>query len=182
MNSDPLLTFRTPLPEEGVQLFDLIRGCPPLDVNSVYCYYLLVRHFAGTCVVAIHQQQRVGCITAYLRPDKPDTLFIWQVAVVAAWRGKGLARGMLRSLLERDVCRSVTYLETTVSPSNLASRRMFERFADEQSCPVECLPFLGEDQFGAIAHHEAEDLLRIGPMQPHPPRPPHTKGKQHGNI
>ncbi len=164
----PDILLREPHPEEGVAIFDLIRASPPLDVNSVYCYHLLTRHFAGTCVVASRLNRLVGCITAYLRPDRADTLFVWQVAVAADQRGQGLARRMLASLLAREVCRGAVYLETTVTPSNQPSRRSFARFAGNHGYALQEVPFLAAHHFGAAAQHEAECLLRIGPISPHP--------------
>jgi L-2,4-diaminobutyric acid acetyltransferase len=160
------LVLRRPGPEEGQALHDLIRRSPPLDVNSIYCYHLLARHFRETCVMAEIGGSAAGCITAYLRPDEPATLFVWQVAVLEDFRGHGVAGRMLDMLLERPVCRNVRYLETTVGPSNHASRRCFERLAGKRDGALCTLPFLDEDHFGPAARHEAEVLLRIGPFRP----------------
>lgn len=157
--------LREPGPNEGQRLHDLIRHAPPLDLNSAYCYFLLARHFRETCVVAECGGELAGCVTAYLRPDEPGTLFVWQVAVREDHRGQGLAGRMLDALLARPACREVRYLETTVGPTNHASRRCFERLAE--GCSVRQLPFLEPNHFGPDAQHEAEVLLRIGPF----PRP-----------
>ncbi len=160
------MILRQPRSEDGQALHDLIRLSPPLDLNSTYCYHLLARHFRETCVVAEVGASPAGCVTAYLRPDDPAILFVWQVAVLEEFRGRGVAGSMLDALLERPVCRKVGYLETTVGPSNHASRRCFERLAGKRQCAVSMLPFLGETDFGPDARHEAEVLLRIGPLRP----------------
>ena len=159
--------LREPRPDEGQGLHDLIRHAPPLDLNSAYCYFLLARHFRETCVVAESNGVLAGCVTAYLRPDNTVTLFVWQVAVREDHRGQGLAGSMLDALLARPACREVRYLETTVGPTNHASRRCFERLAEARRCSVRQLPFLEPNHFGPDAQHEAEVLLRIGPF----PRP-----------
>ena len=160
------LVLRKPLPADGLAVHGLIHASPPLDVNSSYCYYLLVRHFAATCVIAEVGGIIAGCITAYLRPDQPDILFVWQVAVAAEQRGQGMAGHMLDALFSRPDCRSVAYVETTVSASNRASRRTFERFAERHHASLEDHPFLAASHFGPGSQHEAEGLLRIGPISP----------------
>ena len=165
------MILREPLAKDGLALHELIRASPPLDLNSSYCYYLLVHHFAKTCVLAEAGGVIIGCITAYLRPDQPGTLFVWQVAVAAEQRGQGLASRMLDALFARPACRSVTYVETTVSASNHASRRTFEKFAARHHASLEDHPFLDASHFGTDTQHEAEGLLRIGPIPPDTPTP-----------
>lgn len=155
--------FRKPVLGDGAAVCELIRNCPPLDVNSCYCYFLLCSHFAGTSVVAESGDAITGFISAYLEPTAPDTVFVWQVAVDESQRGTGLAGRMLDAIVSRTECAGVRWLETTVSPSNRASRRLFERFADRHGARLEERPFLEAAHFGDSGH-EAEPLLRIGPL------------------
>jgi L-2,4-diaminobutyric acid acetyltransferase len=71
---------------------------------------------------------------------------------------------MLQHLLARDEASSTRYLETTVSPSNTASRRMFQRFADLIDAPVNEQMLFDRDAFGN-EDHEEEVLLKIGPFE-----------------
>jgi L-2,4-diaminobutyric acid acetyltransferase len=155
--------LRKPVLADGAAVCTLIRNCPPLDVNSCYCYFLLCSHFADTSVVAESDGSITGFISAYLEPTAPDTVFVWQVAVDASQRGTGLAGRMLDAIVSRPECAGVRWLETTVSPSNHASRRLFERFAERHGARLEEQPFLEAADFGDSGH-EAEPLLRIGPL------------------
>ncbi len=152
--------LRRPLKEDGLAVHRLVAANPPLDVNSPYSYYLLCEHFAETCVLAEFQGEAVGFISAYRRPDSPSTLFVWQVVVDPSMRGRGLAREMLLALLSREIGREVSTIESTVNPSNQASRRVFERFAEEHGEGLEEELFLNEAAFGE-GEHESEILLRI---------------------
>lgn len=181
-SSTDSVILREPTAGEGQALHALVRQSPPLDLNSAYCYFLLARHFRGTCVVAEHEGRLAGCVTAYLRQDEPDTLFVWQVAVRADQRGRGVAGCMLDALLARRACRGVRYLETTVGPTNHASRRCFERLADARRCPVRQLPFLEPNHFGPDSQHEAEVLLRIGPFPPPTTASATQEGTRDGNL
>jgi L-2,4-diaminobutyric acid acetyltransferase len=124
---------------------------------------LICTHFADTCVVAEDESELVGFVSAYRPPTDPHALFVWQVAVKSAARGKGLAKTMIRTLLERETCRGVTFLEATVTPSNVASQTLFRSLAKEHQarCTETC--WFPPEAFGT-GEHEAELLFRIGPL------------------
>jgi len=154
-----------PATRDGASIHALVRDCTPLDLNSVYAYLLLCEHHAATCVRASMEGQTVGFVSAYRPPQRPDVIFVWQVAVSPDLRGTGLARRMLAHLLRRDAVRDCTYLETTVSPSNIPSRRLFEALARERAATLEESVLFSESAFGP-ASHEVEVLFRIGPLHP----------------
>ena len=154
--------LRAPGIQDGPAIHALVRACPPLDLNSLYGYLLLCLHHSGTCVVAESAQGIVGFVSAYLPPGKPDTLFVWQVAVARHCRGQGLGRRMLQHLLQRPAVRSVRFIETTVGPGNAASRAMFAGWARSLGVALSSTPLFEASLFGD--GHEAEDLLRLGPL------------------
>jgi L-2,4-diaminobutyric acid acetyltransferase len=152
--------IRKPRASDGYEIHQLIANSPPLDLNSIYSYYLLSDHFSDSCVVAENQGRVVGFLSAYRIPQRPDTLFVWQVVVNRALRGKRIAWRMLESLLQR-LGAEVRQVEATVNPSNTASRRLFEHLAREQGSRIEEETFLEADAFGPGGQHESEILLRI---------------------
>jgi len=159
------LLFRRPTLSDGLAVHQLIAASPPLDLNSVYSYYLFGAHFSDTSIVAEQAEQPVGFISGYRIPGRPHTLFVWQVVVAKACRGQHVAWRMLDSLLNRPENRDLAYVETTVGPSNLASRALFERLARERGSSVSEDAFLDAAAFGPGDGHEAEPLLRI-PLNP----------------
>lgn len=150
--------------EDGQAVYELVRRCPPLDVNSAYNYFLLCSHFSATCVIGKLGGEVMSFMSAYRLPADAGKLFIWQVAVDSRLRGQGMAGRMLESLLQREACGGVKYLETTVSPSNIASKRVFERFADKHGAGWHEEEFISREMFGSEAHEE-EILFRIGPFE-----------------
>lgn len=155
--------LRVPNAEDGPALFDLIAACPPLDQNSRYCNLLQVSHFAETAVVAELDGEVVGSITGYLKPSDPETLFIWQVAVHEKARGRRLATRMMEAIVDREFCRDVRFMETTIEPENKASWRAFEKFAEARGAQSsQSLLFSRERHFAGT--HNDEVLLRIGPF------------------
>ena len=159
----PDLQLRKPQPDDGVAVFDLIARCPPLDPNSRYCNLLQCSHFADTSIIAVDQRDVLGFISGYRVPARPDTLFVWQVAVDAAARGLGLGSRMLLGLLGRTELADLRFLETTIGPDNRPSWALFERLARTLSAGIETTT-LFESQRHFDGHHADEVLLRIGPF------------------
>ena len=168
--SFPTVMLRRPTDGDGYNLHQLVARCQPLDTNSVYCNLLQCSDFADTAIAAENAQGvLVGFISGYRPPSRPDTLFVWQVAVHARARGHRLARRMLRELLQRPGLEHVRHLETTVGPDNKASRRTFAGLAREAGAHVAEQPLFDRQAFGG-ADHDDEMLLKIGPFQQAPAR------------
>ena len=100
MRNTTEVTLQSPNSSDGYELNRLIEKSPPLDPNSVYCNLLQCTHFRDTCIGAKSNGQLVGFVSGYLLPEKPHTLFVWQVVVSEAARGQGLASRMVLALLK----------------------------------------------------------------------------------
>lgn len=155
--------LRRPEDADGQKVYELIAACPPLDTNSMYCNLLQCTHFSETCVLAEKDGKAVGFISAYIPPEQPDTLFVWQVAVHEDARGDGLGKKMLRRILGRSVCRDVKKIQTTITRDNKASWGLFRSFAKTigNNCHDEVL-FCRKEHFAG--RHASEHLLTIGPQ------------------
>lgn len=163
---DAPLVMRAPDKNDGRAMHELVARCAPLDLNSVYTYLLLAEHFSSTCVLACSHGDLQGFVSAYVPPERPDVLFVWQVAVHRDARGNGLGPRMLRHLLGRPGLAGIRYIETTVGPSNAASRRMFARLAQSLGARVRESRLFPHQLFEPHGHDD-EPLLRIGPFDAH---------------
>lgn len=156
------INFRLPCAEDGADVWRLIRSCGPLDDNSLYCNLLQCDHFADTCVVAEREGDGaiVGWVSAYILPDSPDTLFVWQVAVDERAQGRGIGKRMLADLFEREACRDVRTLKTTITGDNEASWALFSSFAKSHNGKMDHEPYFRRD-----AHfdgkHPTEHMVTI---------------------
>ncbi len=154
------------------RLWQLARDSAVLDVNSSYAYLLWCHDFAATSAVALADRHVVGFVTGYLRPAAPDTLMVWQVAVDASQRGRGLAARMLHHLLDRLSPPGARWLHTTISPDNEASIRLFSAVARDRGTGIERRDLFAAQHFPAEdatgSGHQAEDLYVIGPLPGRP--------------
>ena len=133
------LQIDRPSVADGAALWRMARDSKVLDLNSSYSYLLWCRDFAATSAVARDENgEPVGFVTAYVRPDRPDTLLVWQVAVDESHRGRGLAAALLDGLVARTVTeRGLSTVETTITPGNTASERLFTSFAERHGARLE---------------------------------------------
>lgn len=164
MNTKTQVVYRKPEAKDGARVWELIRDTGTLDLNSAYCYILLGDYFNDTCIIAEQDDNIVGFISAFRSPRNPETLFVWQVAVASSHRRQGIAKAMLTGLMNDKACHGVRFIETTVSPSNMASRRLFLGFAEEKSIPSTVTVGYGPEMFPDGTSHEEEPLFVIGPF------------------
>ncbi|MDI3404889.1 diaminobutyrate acetyltransferase [Streptomyces cavernicola] len=159
------LRLDTPEVTDGAALWRIARDSKTLDLNSSYSYLLWCRDFAGTSVIARDADgEAVGFITGYIRPERPHTLLVWQVAVDAAQRGRGLAAAMLDGLAAQVAKEHpLRSLETTISPDNTASQRLFTSFAQRHGADLKREVLFSAEQF-PDGGHEPEVLYRIEPL------------------
>lgn len=155
------ISFETPGPEDGFAMWQLVRDGGVLDLNSSYLYILLGDHFRDTCLVARHEGKIVGMVTGYYPPSKEDVYFVWQVAVHPSMRGRGVASQILERLVQTKMKGKT--LETTVTPDNIPSERMFKKLADKHNLELQIQEGYPEAYFPP-GSHEPERLLRMGPF------------------
>lgn len=159
------IALRKPTGEDGSAVWSLVKECKPLDENSMYCNLIQCDHFADTCVIAELDGDTVGWISAYIVPEDPETLFVWQVAVSEKARGQGLARRMLKDILSREICADVSKLQTTITKDNDASWALFTRFAEREGAEIDSEAHFKRDEH-FDGQHATEHLVTIAFSEP----------------
>ncbi|MFE7135521.1 diaminobutyrate acetyltransferase [Streptomyces sp. NPDC057638] len=181
--SSEFTVIGSPRVEDGAAIWRIARDSRALDLNSSYSYLLWCRDFAGTSLVARDGSGiPVAFVTGYVRPEQPTTLVVWQIAVDASHRGRGLAGTLLDALTDKvRGTQGIRRIETTITPDNTASDRLFTSFAQRRGTGLErevlfdaalfpseadgaAAPSEGarDGQDGQDASHQSEFLYRIG--------------------
>ncbi|MGM0564910.1 MAG: diaminobutyrate acetyltransferase [Pseudomonadota bacterium] len=143
----------------------MVKACPPLDVNSMYCNLIQATHFRDSCIVAESDEgELLGFVTGHRPPSDPEGYFVWQVATAENARGLGLAKKMIKEILAREEHADARYLLATVTPDNIPSRAMFQSLADGWGVALVEEPFFEKDTH-FMGQHESEVLIRIGPFK-----------------
>jgi L-2,4-diaminobutyric acid acetyltransferase len=157
-------SIRTPTVDDAASLWRLARSAG-LDLNAPYAYLLFCHDFAETSLVAEGSSGGVvAFVTGYRPPGRRDTIFVWQVAVRPAARGRGLGTALVDRLVTELVPAGVKHLEASVTPTNEASRRLFEAVAARRGAELTKSTLFASDLFPG-GEHDEELLLRIGPFE-----------------
>lgn len=163
-----VIEISRPQPADGWAVWTLIKRAGTLDLNTVYAYVLLCDYFRDTCRIARQGDQIIGFLSAFVTPQSPDSLFVWQVAVDPDYRGQGLAASMLHDVIDIERAKGrCRYVRATVSPCNEPSRRLFAALARSYGCAVDESVEQGyaSAMLGDKGAHDDEPLLIIGPLQ-----------------
>jgi len=153
------INLQKPTKNDAKHIYKLVKDTKVLDLNSEYLYLLQSTHFKETCIVAKVEAQIVGFVSGYIKPNAPHTLFIWQVGVDSTYRGNDIAGKMLRGLLAYENLQNITTIETTISPSNQASQRVFTKLTQSLDASITQSEYFGIEDFNHA--HEAEILYTI---------------------
>lgn len=155
------MLFRHPTLADAGRLWLIARDSRALDVNPSYAYLLWCRDFACTSLVAELDGVVVGFVSGYRRPDAPEVLMVWQVAVEASAQGCGIASGLIHALI--NAAEGCTALETTITDDNEVSQRLFRSVASSRGAGLRTEPLFNTELFPD--GHDAERLYRIGPLR-----------------
>lgn len=159
-DSDPPnkgLRITTPTTKHGAGMWRVAAESGTLDRNSSYAYLLFSRDFSTTSRVAVLDGEIVGFVMGYRRPEAPDRYFVWQIAVDEGMRGRDIAGRMLDEVVES--LPGVRACETTITPDNRPSRRLFESFARRHGASFSSSPLFAAEDFPD--EHEPEWLCVI---------------------
>ncbi len=159
---DATPTLRSPTAADGAAVWRFVESGSGLESNSAYCYMLMFEHHPASCVVAEVDGELVGFVLGYRPPGIPSTVFVWQIGVSQAMRGKGLGLSLLHEIFARRANHDIYYLEATVSPGNDPSLRLFHALARTLETECQVSELFPQDMFPES--HESENLLRIGPI------------------
>lgn len=157
------LVIEEATPEDGRHIWELVGHVGTLERNTAYAYVLLATYFRKTVLVARCGGKPVGAVVGFIVPDRPNTVFVWQIGVLPEMRGRGVGLRLLRSLVERLVDRDLQYVEATVTPDNIASASLFRKLAESYAAEFRVLSGFDVDLFPG-GGHEPERLVRIGPL------------------
>ncbi|MFJ6611699.1 diaminobutyrate acetyltransferase [Streptomyces sp. NPDC091289] len=168
--------FRTPRPEDGIAVWELVRDTPGLDTNSRYFYVLWFRDFADCSLLATVDDEIVGFLLGYRRPEEPDTYFVWQTAVSPRHGIPFLGVKLFEAAADRQRERGARYVEATVSAENKAILMVLKQYARKRSAEVADRVLFPSGWLGE-GHHD-EVLHRIGPLGRTPAQQPSAQQPQ----
>ena len=153
------IILRKPNKNDAKHIYNLVESTKVLDLNSEYLYLLQATHFKDCCSVAVENEKVIGFVSGYIHPGQKDTFFIWQVAVDENFRGKGIAQRLIMEIISRKNMAQIKKIQTTISPSNKSSQRLFEKLTGKMEADISSETMFEVSDFNNA--HEDEVLYEI---------------------
>jgi len=148
--------FRQGVVEDAEKVWQLVQDTPALDDNSLYFYLVMFSYFSKYSAVAFENGRLAGFVCGFAPPENPDTYFCWQICVAEEYKGLGIAKKLLKTVMG-DRYQS---LQATVTPSNISSRALFGSYAKTNDQSIREKTLYDKNCFKKI-NHEEEILLQI---------------------
>ena len=153
------MIFRNPTIDDAAEMWQIAKDTS-LDLNSSYSYLMMAELFSETCIVVEHNSKIVAFVTGFEFKKTPDTLFIWQVAVLPKFRKEKLAQRMIQQLVTNT---NSKYVQATIEEANVASFSLFESIAKKFETKFQKEVGFEEEYFPD--DHNSETLIRVGPIK-----------------
>lgn len=107
----------------------LVQECQPLTLHTAVTYGVLFRHFPDTCFVAEESGTLIGFISAIRGTAHDNAIYVWQIGVIPAARGKGLSHKLIDAVAGAARHVSCSTLQVGIEPSNDLSLEVFRAYA-----------------------------------------------------
>lgn len=153
------MIFRNPSIEDAAEMWNIANETS-LDLNSSYSYLMMAELFSETCLVVEDNDKIVAFTTAFEFKKSPDTLFVWQIAVLPKYRKEKLAQRMLQKLVKSTKSK---YIQATIEEANIASFSLFESLANKFEAKFQRQQGFDEDHFPD--DHNSETMIKVGPIK-----------------
>ena len=153
------MNFRHPTIDDAGKMWRIAKETS-LDLNSSYSYIMMAELFSETCLVVEDCGEIVAFTTGFEFKKSPDTLFVWQIAVLPEYRKEKLAQRMLRHLVSSTKSK---YIQATIEEANIASFSLFESLADKFEAKFQRQQGFDEGHFPD--DHNSETMVRVGPIK-----------------
>lgn len=121
--------------EEAIPaIVELTERCKPyVQPHPAYNYWLLSHCSAPYTLYAEADGQVIGFVSSFPMNCKENELFVIQICVERNYRGQGIGGLLLNTLYERHQQDKAFIFECTISPENLASQKLFQKFAQKHN-------------------------------------------------
>lgn len=162
MKSRVEVDLRPPTLETAQVMFDIASSSSAVDTYPEYFYLTMCRDFSATSLVAYQEGSPVAYALAYAKYEDPGVLFIWQLAAVRKLRPIGVAKHLIRALIDSRR-EHLSYVEATIDLDNVIIYNVLAKIAKEYGVEMNIFPLYEGRHF--TIDHRPEHLIKLGPFK-----------------
>ena len=112
------------------QIKKMVEACSPLDVHTLYTYWVLARYFTDTSFVLYDNDEAIGFIIAI---TKDNVGFIWQIGVLPQYRKQDLSYLLIDKTIQAFKNKGINDIELTIDTNNQISFAAFNSYCKKQN-------------------------------------------------
>lgn len=107
----------------------LAEKCKPLDVHTLYTYWVLSKFFSGSSFLLFDNNTVIGYITSV---ETEKTVFIWQIGVLEEYRSLGYSRVLIAAVSDYAINKKKN-MAVSIAGDNERSFNAFKGFCNSHS-------------------------------------------------
>lgn len=123
----------------------LVPELKPLTLHTPYTYWNLFRNFGDSCFVALEDDLPIGFITSHPTTTPQSEWFIWQVGILAEYRGTGLIDELQDRVVQVARHSGAIAINMSIEADNSRSHGVFTRMATRLGSSMEEIARLHPD-------------------------------------
>ena len=126
------ITVRNACAADSPLLRALAAACGTLDVHTPYTYWVACQYHGSSIFILEDAGEPIGYIMAL---DNPDCVFLWQIGILASYRGKGLSQRLYTQVMNYAAAAGKK-VQVTIAPDNKASFGALESYCRSHSLEI----------------------------------------------
>lgn len=118
-----MICIRNVTKNDANLLQNLVNSCKPLDVHTIYTYWILCNYFNNSCYILEIDTKPVGFITSV----QSSKILIWQIGILPEYRGNGYSLKLIDAVISN--INDTEDIRVTIDKNNNESNGAFKKYA-----------------------------------------------------
>lgn len=131
-----MICIRNVTKNDANLLQNLANSCKPLDVHTIYTYWVLCNYFNNSCYILEIDTKPIGFITAV----QSNKMLIWQIGILSEYRGNGYSLKLIDAVISN--INDTEDIRVTIDKNNDASNGAFKKYASVNNYEIRAVDSL----------------------------------------
>lgn len=131
-----MICIRNVTKDDANLLQNLANSCKPLDVHTIYTYWVLCNYFNNSCYILEIDTKPVGFITSV----QGSKILIWQIGILPEYRGNGYSLKLIDAVISN--INDTEDIRVTIDKNNDASNGAFKKYASVNNYEIRAIDSL----------------------------------------
>ena len=131
-----MICIRNVTKNDANLLQNLANSCKPLDVHTIYTYWVLCNYFNNSCYILEIDTKPIVFITAV----QSSKILIWQIGILSEYRGNGYSLKLIDAVISN--INDTEDIRVTIDKNNSESNGAFKKYASVNNYEIRAVDSL----------------------------------------